>query len=270
MSIVYGQQDSFFAAMQARMADEEKGQNRSASDSNEGSSFKSNKLRGVIFDRVAGVMQPDRKHIDRYKELLKSSYIASAKAELNTSRRKTITRTNRPTYQGVGWAEGNRKGGLYREFGADVYLNILKGKKGTIEINYEIVPDFSKAPWGKDLAEDRHPKKVSLKSIYKWVNRKISNGHFRITKNEIGKIKNAKGATSSSISKKKSSLITGVSIAIMKSIEKNPKPPVIKDWYLIDKNKRLNLSFRKAVDKKGSYYRTQIRKNIIKKINALN
>ena len=56
----------------------------------------------------------------------------------------------------------------------------------------------------------------------------------------------------------------------MKSIESNAKPPVIKDWYLIDKNKRLNLSFRRAVDKKGSYYRTQIRKNIIKKINAAN
>ena len=270
MSIVYGQQDSFFAAMQARMAAEEKEGDRSTSDRIEGSSFKSNKLRSAIFDTASGVMEPDRKHLDRYKELLRSSYIASAKAELNISRRKTITRTNRPTYQGVGWAEGNRKGGLYKEFGADVYLKIIKSKKGTIEISYEIVPDFSKAPWGKDLAEDRSPKKVSLKAIYKWVNRKISNGHFKMTKNEFGKIKNAEGATSSSIAKKKSSLIVGISIAIRKSIERNAKPPVIKDWYLVDENKRLNLSFRRAIDKKGAYYRTQIRKNIIKKINEAN
>jgi hypothetical protein len=264
-NIVYGQQDAFFAAMQARMSAEEKG-----GGSDETSSFKSNKLRSAIFDTVAGVMQPDRKHLDRYKDLLRDSYIASAKAELNISKRKTITRTNRPTYQGVGWAEGNRKGGLYKEFGADVYIKIIKSKKGTIEISYDIVPDFSKAPWGKDLAEDRSPKKVSLKAIYKWVNRKISNGHFKMTKSKFGKISKGSEATSSSIKKKKSSLIVGISIAIRKSIERDTKPPVIKDWYLIDKNKRLNLSFRRAVDKKGSYYRTQIRKNIIKKINAAN
>jgi hypothetical protein len=51
---------------------------------------------------------------------------------------------------------------------------------------------------------------------------------------------------------------------------KQSKPPVLKDWYRLDKNKRLELAFRSDVDRKGAYYRTQIRKNIIKKINAAN
>lgn len=232
------------------------------------SSFRSNKLRGAIFDTVADVMQPERKYIDQYRDLLRDGYLASARAELNTARRRTITRTNRPTYKGVGWAEGNRKGGLYREFDADVFVKIVKSKKGTLEINYEVEPDFSKAEWGKGLAEESSPKRVPFKSIYKWVRRKISNGHFKIAEKELKKIKNADGATAKSISKKKESMITGVSIAIMKSIRKTSKPPVIKDWYRIDKNKRLNMSFRKYVDKKGAYYRSQIRKSIIRNINA--
>ena len=64
-------------------------------------------------------------------------------------------------------------------------------------------------------------------------------------------------------------LILGIAIAIQKTMDKVSKPPVLKDWYKLDKNKRLEMGFRKDVDKKGSYYRTQIRKSIIRNENKM-
>jgi len=268
MSIVYGGQDAFFAAMQARMAAEEKGQSRSAGDSGDTSSFKSNKLRSAIFDTVSGAMQPDRKYITRYEQLIKTSYEARAREELNISKRKYVTRTDRPTYQGTGWAVGNRPGGLYREFKSEVFVKITKPKNGVMEITFEVVPDFKKTPWGEDLAKNRSPKRVSFKSIRKWMAVKIANGHFVIAKKQIKKIKSNKKSSADLIGKKTKSLLNGIAISIQKTMAKKSKPPVLKDWYRLDKNKRLELNFRKDVDKKGAYYRAQIRKNIIKKINA--
>lgn len=265
MSIVYGQPDSFFAAMQARMAAEEKGASRGAG-GGETSSFKSNKLRGSIFDTVAGVMQPDRKYISQYEELIRSSYEKRAKLELNRSKRGYVTRTDRPTYQGVGWALGDKPGGLYREFKSEVFVKLTKPKKGVIEIKFEVVPDFKRTPWGENLAKDRPAKIVTRNSILGWIWQKQKNGHFKLGAKKISGIR--QNNTSSEIKGKISTLINGVAIAIQKSMAKNSKPPVMKDWYRLDRNKRLEMGFRQDVDKKGAYYRTQIRKNIIKKINA--
>ena len=137
MSIVYGAPDDFFAAMQARMSAEEKGQNRSESDSGDTSSFKSNKLRSNLFDKVAKVMQPDRKLVSRYEQLIKSSYDVRAKEELTKSKRAYVTRSNRPTYQGVGWALGDKPGGLYREFKSEVFVKIF------IELRPQLINKFS-------------------------------------------------------------------------------------------------------------------------------
>jgi len=268
MSIVYGAPDDFFAALQSRMSAEETGQNRTESDSGDTSSYKSNKLRGSIFDTVAGVMQPDRKLITRYEQLIKSSYEVRAKLELTKSKRAYVTRSNRPTYQGVGWALGDKPGGLYREFKAEVFVKVTKPKNGVVEIVFEVVPDFKKTPWGEGLALDRSPKQVSRNSILGWIWQKQKNGHFRMGAKKMSGIRQNSGA--SEIKGKISTLINGIAIAIQKTMAKKSKPPVLKDWYRLDKNKRLELAFRSDVDKKGAYYRAQIRKNIIKKINAAN
>ena len=257
--------DAFFASIQARMADEEKGTTQRGGDT---SSFKSNKLRSSLFDTVANVMQPDRKYLDRYKELIRSSYIARAKEELNISKRGYVTRTDRPTYQGVGWALGNKPGGLYKEFSAEVYIDIVKVKKGTLEIKFETVADFEKTPWGKGLAEDRSPETVSRNHILGWIWQKQKNGHFKIGAKKISSIR--QNNNSSEIKGKVASVINGIAIAIQKKMANDSRPPVLKDWYRLDRNKRLELNFRKDVDKKGAYYRTQIRKSIIRNINAQN
>jgi hypothetical protein len=267
MSIVYGQQDSFFAAMQARMAAEEKGAARGAG-GGKTSSFKSNKLRSALFDRVALVMQPDRKYISQYENLIRTSYEKRAKLELNRSKRGYVTRTDRPTYQGVGWALGDKPGGLYREFKSEVFVRVIKPKKGTLEIKFEVVPDFKRTPWGENLAEDRPAKTVTRNSILGWIWQKQKNGTFKLGAKKVSGIR--QNSTSSEIKGKISTLINGVAIAIQKSMAKNSKPPVMKDWYRLDRNKRLEMGFKQDVKKRGAYYRTQIRKNIIKKINAQN
>lgn len=235
------------------------------------SSFRSNKLRGVIFDTVANAMQPEKKYIAQYEELIRSSYVKRAKHELEMEAKKSsrgyVTRTNRPTYTGRGWARGASKGGLYHHFNADVNVKITKLKKGTMEIKFEVRPNFDLTPWGVGLAEERSPESVQLRSISGWIKQKIKNGTFRITKQKIKGIRKA-GREKDKINKSIDKLTLGVAIAIQKTIAKSSKPPVLKDWYKLDKNKRLELGFRQDVDKKGAYYRSQIRKSIIRNINA--
>ena len=165
--------EALFNAIQKNFEAIEKGNSRSSGGST--SSFKSNKLRSSLFDTVADAMQPDRKYIEQYEELIRVSYVNRAKKELNISKRGYVTRTDRPTYQGVGWALGNKPGGLYKEFGAEVFVKITKEKKGTMEIKFEVVPDFNKTPWGEGLAEDRSPKQVSRKAILGWIWQKQKN-----------------------------------------------------------------------------------------------
>jgi|SaaInlV_120m_DNA_3_1039746.scaffolds.fasta_scaffold03980_2 hypothetical protein len=256
--------EALFEAIQANFEAEEKAAAGSSGGST--SSFKSNKLRSSIFDTVAGAMQPDRRQVARYEELIRISYINNAKKELNRSKRGYVTRTNRPTYQGVGWALGNKPGGLYKEFGADVFVNITKPKKGTMDITYEVQPDFKRVPWGEGLAEDRSPSIVSRNHILGWIWQKQKNGHFKIGSKKMSNIR--QNSSSSDIKGKIASVINGIAIAIQKKMANDSRPPVMKDWYRLDRNKRLELNFRKDVDRKGAYYRTQIRKSIIKNINA--
>ena len=75
-------------------------------------------------------------------------------------------------------------------------------------------------------------------------------------------------SSASDVKGKIASVINGIAIAIQKKMANDSRPPVMKDWYRLDRNKRLELNFRKDVDRKGAYYRTQIRKSIIKNINA--
>tara|TARA_R110000772_G_scaffold7729_1_gene26042 strand:- start:10577 stop:11431 length:855 start_codon:yes stop_codon:yes gene_type:complete len=242
-------------------------------DSSANSSFNSNKLRGSIFDTVAKGMQPDKKYIEQYKELLRSAYVARAKKELKIEAKKSVrayrTRTDRPTYTGAGWARGDSKGGLYRHFNAEVIVKIKKQKKGTMEIKYEVRPDFKDTPWGVGLAKDRSPQVVEIKSIMGWIGQKMKNKTFVIGKKQVKGIKRGGGKPEDK-EEKIGKLILGIAIAIQKTMAKVSKPPVLKDWYMLDKNKRLSIGFRKDVDKKGAYYRTQIRRSIIRNINAQN
>ena len=267
---LYG--DALFAAIQANFAAIEKGKSTSSEDS-ANSSFKSNKLRGAIFDTVAKAMQPDRKYIHQYEELLRSSYVARAKKELLTESKKSVrgyrTRIDRPTYTGAGWARGNSRGGLYHHFNADVIVKINKQKKGVMEIKYEVRPNFKDTPWGEGLSKDRSPKVVPLSSIMGWIAQKIKNKTFVIGKKKIKGIRK-EGRSKKGVDKSIDKLLYGIAIAIQKTMAKVSKPPVLKDWYQLDKNKRLEIGFRKDVDKKGSYYRTQIRRSIIRNINAQN
>jgi len=271
---LYG--DALFAAIQANFAAIEKGKSTGSVDNNDSSgdsSFKSNKLRGAIFDTVSKAMQPDKKYIEQYKELLRSAYVARAKKELEIESKKSVrtyrTRTDRPTYTGKGWARGNSRGGLYKHFNSDVVVKIKKEKKGVMEIKYEVRPDFRDTPWGAKLAEDRSPEVVGIKSIMGWIGQKMKNKTFVIGKS---KVKSIKRGSKSPKNKKKDigKLILGIAIAIQRSMDKVTKPPVLKDWYKLDKNKRLSIGFKQDVAKKGSYYRTQIRRSIIRNINAQN
>ena len=258
--------DALFKSIQARFEDSEKRSSGAISRGGNASSFKSNKLRSSLFDTVSGAMQPEQKYVDRYRDLIKSSYIANARKELDISKRGYVTRTDRPTYQGVGWALGNKPGGLYKEFDADVFIDIVKPKSGTLEIKFETVANFDKTPWGEGLAKSRNPEIVSRNNILGWIWQKQKRGYFRIGAKKMSNIR--QNNSSSNIKSKIASTINGIAIAIQRKMAKSPRPPVLKDWYRLDKNKRLELNFRKDVDKKGAYYRTQIRRSIIRKINA--
>jgi len=223
-----------------------------------------NKIRDKIFKKTSLAINPDRKEVRRYEKFLGDQYEIVLKKELDRTRRKSIKGT-RGSYSGVGYATGNLK----KRLKAGSIVKIKKSlKKGVLEIGFQIKVDFSDVNYGASLAEDRKPKVVAYRNILAWVYQKISNGTFKV--GSAGRSKIKQGATLKTLDAANKTIdkqIAGIAVAIMTNIEKNARPPVIKDWYKFNKNKRLRIQFKRATKRKGAYYRTRIKKSIIKNIN---
>lgn len=225
-----------------------------------GSSFTSNKLRGGIFKSNFNNLYPDKVYVDNYKSFLNKSYIESVKLELGGRARKGLG----SRFYGVGVASGN----LRKNMNALTLASVKQySNKGEMEIRYSVEPKFGRSPWGESLAYDRPALNVSVKNIMGWMSAKIAKGTFVLRSSNSRKSKSSAKDSLKNKDKGFKQKLMGVAIAISKSMEKSPKPPVLKDWYVIDRNKRLEMRFNLLTKKKGSYYRTQIRKSIIRNIN---
>lgn len=226
---------------------------------------RSNKIRSRLFKKHSKALEPDIKYVTKYREFLNEQYIIQLKRELNASERQYVSRSNRPTYSGIGFASGN----LRKNIKAITRVSIGRGKPGSITIDYAVSPEFTHAVYGYSLAEKRTAKEVTVVPIMKWIYQKIDNGTFRIGKKDRDSFepkskneRNRKKETKKNTAKQ----VQGIAYAIATSLSKKSRPPVLKDWYKMDKNKRLNIRFKKAISKKGSYLRTQIKRSVIRNI----
>lgn len=204
----------------------------------------------------------DRKFITRYQKMLREQYVIALQMQLKGNTRGTINGA-RTRYAKIGYATGR----LYKGIKAKAVVTVKhEPKKGRYNIYYKIDHDYSHVvgengyAYGDSLRDVRPPKKktVNWEVILKWMK----------TKGSMFKALNESNTDSNAKDKKKKEKSVAFAIAIKLSRETNP--PVLKDWSVWDKNKKLRSDFKRLTKYKGIHHRKQIRKSIMRNITKTN
>jgi hypothetical protein len=209
--------------------------------------YGTNYIRRKIFNDAAKRMKPDASVVNKYKQFLVDNFVQALKEQLPASQRKSLGyvagRQQRKTIQDAGVATGR----LRRTIEATCRVIIgIDASKGRYDIDFYLTPNFEF--WGGYIANGRRAGYIPIDVLITWIERKMSNGVL-------------------TMDDKKNWTVKGFAIAISRAANKRAKPPVVKDWYLMSKNSNLERRFKKYIRAGGTYYRTLIKNNIIKKMN---
>lgn len=243
--------------------------------------FGANFIRGKILASIHRVAKPDASVVNKYRQFLQRTYVQILKQQIPADKKRRSfgstfsdyttstgsiikggTRNqSRKTDSSIGYASGQLKNSIKALVTIASNINTYKtdavSGKGRYDIEFYIKPKYDFH--GEYIAKGRRAGWIPIEKIITWLNTRKSLKIY---------IPNEKESTLKNVNREK--LIKNIAYAIAKTAKKNAKPPVIKDWYDMNKDEVMYNKFMDAVKTKGSYYRTLIRKNIIDKISTLN
>lgn len=212
-----------------------------------------NHIRGKIFESGSRKMNPSPESLARYEKFIERSYEKALAGQLDRRFRYAAG-----THKNVGKASGR----LIQSIKSDAIVKITRHRgAGKINISYTMYSEF--LDYGELLKYNRPAGAVPHEAIYHWIKTKVAQGSFRI------KFKTEKGSNNRQrMADSESGKLYNIAWAIVKKFNKEGRQPVLKNWNSWDRNDRLRAMFNKEVKTKGSYYRSQIRKSIVKNINS--
>lgn len=227
--------------------------------------FGSNYIRKKVKNDTVNRLRVDSNIIDKYEKFLISHYVAAIQRQIPPKRGTRVSlgysvisdtdfkSQNRLTRQKEGYATGNLVDTVKATSKVTIHLDKTKGR---YEINYYLTPNFNF--YGEYIASGRKAGWIPVDVLVKWIDTKINAGvmTLRQPRGRNGK---------KDIPEEK--LKVSVAYMIAKAARNSAKPPVVSQWYNMNRNQSLKDDFNKSIKSSASYYRGLIRENVINKMN---
>ena len=236
--------------------------------------FRENKLRGKIFRTHSVRMMPNGRDsaIRAYNKYISNAWVESLQEQLGRSKRyydayKSEGQFGGGTGQKVTRSKmGLASGSLQKSIEAKTTTTLEHNPKlGQLFIDFESKSSF--LAWGNYISHGRSSGYIPYWRLTDWIEDKIAQGSLNLDSFEKPMKFGLKGVSEDTVHaqrKSREDKIMSFAVAISRKAEKMRKPPVISNWDSYADNQTLRTTFLNKIRDKGGYYRTRIRKSILK------